>query len=278
MATVERRRRTAAADMGGGQPHIEVRAEARWVRVAPRKAQLVVGEIRGQSVAEARTILAFMSRAAARDVEKVLKSAVANAETNHGLSADELFITSAYVGVGPTLKRWRARARGRVGRVRKRTCHITILIAPVESGVAAPAPVVEEKPRRTRRAQAQPGPAPTSADEKPKRKRTAKKPAAAEMQTVPDEGETSPDQEPPVEVTPAKARAAAAEAEAAPAAIEAPATEVEGAATAVPAAKPRRTRAKKVEPASTDDGTASEEKPKPTRRRKTPDEETGKES
>ena len=108
----------------------EVRAQAKWVRVSPRKAQVVAENIRGRSVPEARTVLAFTQRAAAREVEKVLRSAVANAEANHGLDGDTLVVSAAYVDDGPTIKRWRARARGRVARIRKRTCHITVRIAP----------------------------------------------------------------------------------------------------------------------------------------------------
>src|ERR687896_177854 len=85
-----------------------VRAEAKYVRTAPRKAQLVAEQIRGRPVPEARAILAFMTRDAARDVEKVLASAVANAEANHGLVGEELYISHAAVGAGPTIKRWRA--------------------------------------------------------------------------------------------------------------------------------------------------------------------------
>ena len=70
-----------------------------------------------------------MTRDAGRDVEKVLNSAIANAEANHGLAGDDLYVSAAHVGAGPTLKRWRARARGRVARIRKRTCHITIELA-----------------------------------------------------------------------------------------------------------------------------------------------------
>src|SRR5206468_4248054 len=83
---------------------------------------------RGRSVPEARTILAFTERAAAVEVEKVLSSAVANAESNPALHwrGDDLVVHAVYVDEGPTLKRWRARARGRVARIRKRTCHITI--------------------------------------------------------------------------------------------------------------------------------------------------------
>jgi len=109
----------------------EVRAEAKWVRVSPRKARLVVEHIRGRSVPEARTVLAFTQRAAAREIEKVLRSAVANAETNPNLNwnGDDLVISAAYVDEGPTIKRWQMRARGRLGRIHKRTCHITIKVA-----------------------------------------------------------------------------------------------------------------------------------------------------
>jgi large subunit ribosomal protein L22 len=127
MATVETERR-------------EVRAEARYVRAAPRKAALVADQIRGRTVPEARTILTFMTRDAARDVRKVLDSAVANAEANHGLAGDDLYVSAAFVGAGPTLKRWRARARGRVARIKKRTCHITIHLA-LPSGEEIPAPL-----------------------------------------------------------------------------------------------------------------------------------------
>jgi large subunit ribosomal protein L22 len=116
-----------------------VRAEAKYVRAAPRKVQLVADQIRGRTVPEARAILAFLERDAARDVERVLTSAVANAETNHGLVGDELYVSAAYVGAGPTLKRWRARARGRVARIKKRTCHITVRLA-MPSGEAIPEP------------------------------------------------------------------------------------------------------------------------------------------
>ena len=131
-----------------------VGATAKFVKVTPRKARLVVDHIRGRSVPEARTILAFMPRAAARDVEKVLGSAVANAESNPNLrwSGDDLYISSVYVDEGPTLKRWQQRARGRVNQILKRTCHITIKLEQLEkpepgkgSGSA------EAKPRRRAR-------------------------------------------------------------------------------------------------------------------------------
>ena len=109
----------------------EVRAVAKWVRISPRKARLVTEHIRGRTVPEARTILAFTPRAAAREVEKVLRSAVANAEANHGLIGDELVVDTAIVDEGVTLKRWRPQARGRAHRIRKRTCHITIRLTPL---------------------------------------------------------------------------------------------------------------------------------------------------
>jgi len=111
-----------------------VKATAKFVRVSARKARLVADNIRGRSVPEARTILAFTERAVAVDIEKVLRSAVANAESNPALhwNGDDLVIDSITVDEGPTLKRWRARARGRVARIRKRTCHITIQVAQKE--------------------------------------------------------------------------------------------------------------------------------------------------
>ena len=173
-----------------------VRAEARYVRTAPRKAQLVAEQIRGRTVPEARTILAFMTRDAARDVEKVLTSAVANAEANHGLDGDELYVLTATVGSGPTLKRWRARARGRVARIKKRTCHITIALAlPEDEAIPAPlpqpapvsAPAPEPQPELEAEA-AEDGEAPKpkraprkkaaeTAEEKPKPKRAPRKKA-----------------------------------------------------------------------------------------------------
>jgi large subunit ribosomal protein L22 len=126
-------------------PTATVRAEAKWVRCSARKARLVLDLVRGQSVTQASTTLAFTPRAAARDVEKVLRSAVANAEANHGLHGEDLVVYAAYADEGPTLKRWRARARGRVNRIRKRTCHITVVLAPDPK---APVRTAEETRRR----------------------------------------------------------------------------------------------------------------------------------
>jgi large subunit ribosomal protein L22 len=152
--------------MAAVEERTSVRAEARYVRTAPRKAQLVAEQIRGRPVPEARTILAFMTRDAARDVEKVLSSAVANAEANHGLDGDELYVSVATVGAGPTLKRWRARARGRVARIKKRTCHITVVVAAVEEPR-------RKRPQAAKAAATKEPSAPTEA--KPTASRTKKK-------------------------------------------------------------------------------------------------------
>ncbi len=131
-----------------------MRAEAKWVRISPRKARLVTDHIRGRSVPEARTVLAFTTRAAAREIEKVLRSAVANAEANHGLFGDDLRVSAAYVDEGPTIKRWRPRARGRAARIHKRTCHITIKLAPVpeQAELGRVALPLSRRPRRSRSA------------------------------------------------------------------------------------------------------------------------------
>jgi large subunit ribosomal protein L22 len=110
---------------------LEIRAEAKWVRISPRKARLVAEHIRGRSVLEARSVLAFTPREAARELDKVLRSAVANAESQHQLPDDRLYVSAAYVDEGPMMKRWRARARGRVARIKKRTCHITVKVAEI---------------------------------------------------------------------------------------------------------------------------------------------------
>src|SRR4051794_25345644 len=138
-----RRRRRGAAEVSAGSERkvskrtdadgkIVVRAKARYVRTAPRKARLVVDHIRGKSVHEARAILIHTPRAASRDVLKLLDSAIANAENNHELVADELKIDRVFVDEGPTLKRFRPRALGRATQIRKRTSHMTILLTPKE--------------------------------------------------------------------------------------------------------------------------------------------------
>ena len=111
---------------------VAVRAQARYVHCAPRKARLVIQHIRGKSVDEARAILRNTPRGASRDVLKLLESCVANAENNHELAADELKVGQAVVDEGPTIKRYRPRALGRATRIRKRTSHMTITLTPKE--------------------------------------------------------------------------------------------------------------------------------------------------
>jgi ribosomal protein L22 len=125
--TRKRDRRPAA------QPGVRVQARARYVRTSARKARLVCDHIRGKDVAEARAILAFTPRAAAKPWLKLLESAVANAEHNHELVGEELRIAAVHADEGPTLKRFRPRAMGRATRIRKRTSHLSITLTPKES-------------------------------------------------------------------------------------------------------------------------------------------------
>jgi large subunit ribosomal protein L22 len=152
------------------ETRLEVRAEAKWVRISPRKARLVAEHIRGRSVPEARSVLAFTTREAARELDKVLRSAVANAESQHQLADDRLYVSAAYVDEGPVMKRWRPRARGRVGRIHKRTCHITVKLAEI--------PVTEApaKPKRAAKPKAEAAETPKAeTTDKPKRKTPTKK-------------------------------------------------------------------------------------------------------
>lgn len=105
------------------------RARASYVRNSASKAREVLDLIRGKSCVDAQDILAFSERDAAQPIAKVLDSALANAEHNDGLDVDELYVSACYADEGPTLKRWRPRARGRATRIRKRTCHITVIVS-----------------------------------------------------------------------------------------------------------------------------------------------------
>lgn len=108
---------------------MEAKAVARTIRIAPRKARLVVDLIRGKQVGEAHAILANTPRGASPIVEKVLKSAISNADNNYNLDVNNLYVKEAYVNEGPTLKRFRPRAQGRASKINKRTSHITIVVA-----------------------------------------------------------------------------------------------------------------------------------------------------
>ena len=198
----------------------EVRAVAKWVRMSPRKARLVAEHIRGRSVPEARTVLAFTQRAAAREIEKVLRSAVANAEANHGLNGDSLVVSAAYVDEGPVMKRWRARARGRVARIKKPTCHITVKLVPVADGAITqtPAPTAPTVP---------PTPAP-------------------EPETAPA-AETQPEAEAQTVEAPETELEAQVETEEQPKQETEPEAQAETSAEPKPKPKPKRTPRKKTE-------------------------------
>ena len=159
-----------------------VRAQAKWVRTSARKARVVAEHVRGRSVPEARAVLAFTPRAAARDIERVLASAVANAESRDDLRwrGEELYIESIAVDEGPTLKRWRARARGRVARIKKRTCHITITLAQVEIVEAPSKPKRAAKPKAEATTTEKAAPKPESAAAEPKAETTTEEPKAEE--------------------------------------------------------------------------------------------------
>ena len=116
--------------MANTENEVQVSATAKYVRMAPRKVRMVVDQIRGKQVDRALEILQFSTRAAAEPVAKTLQSAVANAENNNGMRADNLVIKYAYVDEGPTLKRIRPRAKGSASRINKRTSHITVIVAP----------------------------------------------------------------------------------------------------------------------------------------------------
>jgi large subunit ribosomal protein L22 len=160
------------------------RAIARHVHVSPMKARRVVNLVRGLPAKEALTVLKFAPQAASEPVYKVLASAIANAENNERLDPDLLLVAEAYVDEGPTLKRFRPRAQGRAFRIRKRTCHITIVVeAVVAAGAVRPA-----------KAAVQAAPSPVETDDvadtaaKPAKKATK---AAAASAATDDAGEAA---------------------------------------------------------------------------------------
>jgi large subunit ribosomal protein L22 len=109
-----------------------VRASARFVRIAPRKARLIADQVRGLHIEKARALLQFSPRGAARDIQKLIDSAAANAENNHDLIADEMRVATITVDEGPTLKRYRPRAQGRATPIHKRTSHIAVALTPAK--------------------------------------------------------------------------------------------------------------------------------------------------
>ncbi len=112
---------------------MRISATAKYLRGSTRKARLVTAVIKGRPVEDAAALLRFMPQAAARDVARVLKSATANAENNHNLSAEDLIVVEAHADEGPTIKRWRPRAQGRAFPIHKPMTHITIVVADQEA-------------------------------------------------------------------------------------------------------------------------------------------------
>ncbi len=112
----------------------EVRASVKYVPMSPRKVRLVIDQVRGLAADEALAILKFTLKAAAKPVSKVIASAIANAEENFGLSREDLYVSQIFADVGPTHKRWKAGARGRVKPILKRSSHITVVLKEMEVG------------------------------------------------------------------------------------------------------------------------------------------------
>ncbi len=167
MSTAERQRTSARRDtLLGDRPGAF--ASARYARITPLKARRVVELVRGLPVDQALAILEFAPQAAAETVRKILRSAVANAETTEGLDTHDLVVSVAQVDEGPTMKRWRPRAQGRATRINKRTSHITLVVEPA---AAAPAPAKPAKKAAAKKSAA-------PAEKAPAKKTTAKKSAA----------------------------------------------------------------------------------------------------
>ena len=140
------RRRPESRAQAVTAPTQSAKAVARYVRVSAYKVREVLDLVRGHEVTRATEVLALCERGAADLVGKVLASAVANGEKNHSLVAEEMYVSACYADEGPTLKRWRPRARGRATRIRKRTCHVTVVVSRL--------PEADLQRRRAQRAQA----------------------------------------------------------------------------------------------------------------------------
>lgn len=172
------------------------RARAGYVRSSPYKVRAVLDQIRGKSYVEALEILAFSERDAAVPIRKVVDSAAANAEHNDGLDAEELYVSACYADEGPTLKRWRPRARGRATQILKRSCHITVILSRYD-----------EEALEELRARAAAGPGRAASDAEARRRRVARsrqadddeQPSDTEADEEPSSGaEQASDEESPV--------------------------------------------------------------------------------
>ena len=173
------------------------RSQVRYVRMSASKARVVLDLIRGKHVGEASQILAFNERLASKVIMKCLRSAVANAEHNDDIPSDELYVSACYADEGPTLKRFRPRARGRAGRIHKQTCHITIIVSRYDTEVL-------DEMRRRAELRGERGSGGGSADASAdRRRRVARSRAAEEPETDTETVDTPTDAETPSEDTPA---------------------------------------------------------------------------
>ena len=160
----------------------EAIATARFIRMSPTKARQVVDLIRGRHVEDARRVLQFTPRGASPTVKKVLDSAIANAEHNRNLPADELIVARAWVDEGPTLRRFRPRAQGRATRIRKRTCHISVVVGRIEDlDLVEPTPA---KKTTRRRKTTESGSTPKTTAKKTTAKKTTAKKTTAKKTTA----------------------------------------------------------------------------------------------
>ena len=190
---------------------MEARATGRYLRVTPRKARLVLDAVRGKSTAEALAILKFTPNEAARYIQRLLESAIANAENNYAMDRDVLRIVRAFADTGPTLKRIHPRAMGRAFRIMKRTSHITIIVDEDETLRAAAAAKARPKQKRGRPAKEA---APHAAEPKAKKKAEPKQ-KAKEKPEVETPVEEAAAVETPVEETAVEQQAEEAPVEAA---------------------------------------------------------------
>ncbi len=197
-----------------------VRAEARHVRSSARKVRLVLEDIRGRSVIDARKQLLFSPRAVAKDIELVLRSAVTNAEVNHGLSPDDLVVHECFANEGVTIKRFKPRARGRASRINKRTSHITILLRSTTSGEIVAGTVETAAPAKK-----------TASTDRAARVAASKKADGAEVET------TTAEKAAPKPKVAAKPKADATKPAAKKPAAKKPAAKADGADATKPAAK-----------------------------------------
>lgn len=215
---------------------VRVRAQARFVRFSARKARLVLDQVRGKSLRKAEATLLFSPKFASNEVLSLLRSAAANAREQHSIPADELVIDSCFADVSKTLFRFQPRARGRAGKIRKRSCHITLVLRhEPQAGSAtskAAATAVAEAPKRKSAAQA----TIETESKRPRTRKAVEKPAAETAVAEPVAEPKKPAARRPAAKKPAAAK---------PAAAKKPAAKPAAAADAAAAEKPKRARAKK---------------------------------